>query len=30
MTSGFSQSFKPFSALPSKRFAAFAFRVGDR
>jgi hypothetical protein len=30
ITVGFSQSFKPFRALPRKRFAALAFRVGER
>jgi hypothetical protein len=30
ITEGFSQSFKPFSALPRKRFAAAVLRVGER
>ena len=30
MISGFSQAFRPFSALPRKHFAALAFRVGER
>jgi hypothetical protein len=29
MTRGFSQSFKPFSALPGKRLAAFVLRIGE-
>jgi hypothetical protein len=30
MTVGFSQSFRPFSALPRKRFAAAVLRVDER
>ena len=30
MTLSFSQSFRPFSALPRKRFAAAMLRIGER